>query len=217
MALAIFDLDNTLIAGDSDYLWGQFLVEKGAVDADLFEAENERFYADYKKGTLDIMAYQKFSLAPLTQQRMATLRHWHEQFMEKYIKPITLSKAQELVDKHQSQGDTLLVITATNTFVTKPIAKLYGIKEIIGTDPEMVDCKFTGNVKGVPSFQEGKVTRLQEWLKDHNQTLEGSTFYSDSHNDIPLLEVVDNPVAVDPDPKLEKYAQQHNWSVISLR
>jgi HAD superfamily hydrolase (TIGR01490 family) len=217
MALAIFDLDNTLIAGDSDYLWGKFLIEKGVVDPDFFEAENERFYADYQKGTLDIMEYQKFSLAPLTKERMATLRHWHEQFMEKYIKPIYLPKAQVLVDEHRAKGDTLLVITATNTFVTKPIAKLYGINNIIGTDPEIIDCKFTGNVKGTPSFQEGKVIRLKEWLKDHHETLQGSTFYSDSHNDIPLLEVVDHPVAVDPDPKLAKYALKHGWKQISLR
>ncbi len=217
MALAIFDLDNTLIAGDSDYLWGQFLVEKGAVDPDLFEAENERFYADYKKGTLDIMEYQRFSLAPLTQQRMATLRHWHEQFMDKYIRPILLPKARTLVDEHKAKGDTLLVITATNTFVTKPIAKLYGISNIIGTNPEMVDCKFTGKVKGTPAFQEGKVIRLQQWLKEHHETLEDSTFYSDSHNDIPLLESVDHPVAVDPDDKLRKYAEQHQWKIISLR
>jgi len=217
MTIAIFDLDNTLIAGDSDYLWGQFLVEKGAVDGDFFEAENERFYSDYQKGTLDIMAYQKFSLAPLTRQRMATLRHWHELFMEKYIKPIYLPKAQALVDQHREQGHTLLVITATNTFVTKPIAKLYGINHIIGTDPEIIDCRFTGNVKGVPSFQEGKVIRLKAWLKAHHETLEGSYFYSDSHNDIPLLETVDHPVAVDPDPKLKNYAQQHQWPIISLR
>ena len=217
MALAIFDLDNTLIAGDSDYLWGQFLVEKGAVDAEYFKAKNEQFYADYQQGKLDIMAYQQFSLAPLTQQTMTTLRHWHEQFMTQYIQPILLPKAQAQIEQHRNQGDTLLIITATNSFVTRPIAKHYGIDHLIGTDPEIEDNKFTGKVQGIPSFQEGKVIRLQQWLKAHNQTLAGSTFYSDSHNDLPLLKTVDHPIAVDPDNTLKAYAQQHQWPIISLR
>ncbi|MDG6778142.1 HAD-IB family hydrolase [Thiomicrorhabdus sp. zzn3] len=217
MALAIFDLDNTLIAGDSDYLWGKFLIQKGAVDAVFFEAENDRFYEMYKAGTLDIMEYQRFSLKPLTQFDMATLQTWHAEFMQTMIEPIYLPKAQALVDLHKNQGDELLIITATNSFVTRPIAERYGIRNLIGTDPEVVDGRFTGEVDGTPSFQNGKVIRLQEWLKAHDQNLEGSYFYSDSHNDQPLLEVVDNPVVVDADATLLKTAAEKSWPSITLR
>lgn len=217
MALAIFDLDNTLIAGDSDYLWGKFLIQKGAVDAAFFEAENDRFYEMYKAGTLDIMEYQRFSLKPLTLFDMATLQTWHTEFMQTMIEPIYLPKAQALVDLHHNQGDELLIITATNSFVTRPIAERYGIRNLIGTDPEIVDGRFTGEVDGTPSFQNGKVIRLQEWLKAHDQDLEGSYFYSDSHNDQPLLEVVDNPVVVDADATLLKTAAEKSWPSITLR
>ncbi|WP_178861582.1 HAD family hydrolase [Thiomicrorhabdus cannonii] len=217
MALAIFDLDNTLIAGDSDYLWGKFLIKKGAVEAEFFESENERFYAMYKAGTLDIMEYQHFSLKPLTQYDMDTLIAWHDEFMQTVIEPIYLPKAQALVDEHRDKGDELLIITATNSFVTRPIGQMYGITNLIGTDPEMLDGRFTGEVDGVPSFQGGKVTRLKSWLEDRQFTLEGSFFYSDSHNDQPLLELVDNPVVVDADETLLKIAQRKKWPAISLR
>jgi HAD superfamily hydrolase (TIGR01490 family) len=217
MALAIFDLDNTLIAGDSDYLWGKFLIRKGAVEAEFFESENERFYAMYKAGTLDIMEYQHFSLKPLTQYDMDTLIAWHDEFMQTVIEPIYLPKAQALVDEHREKGDELLIITATNSFVTRPIGQMYGITNLIGTDPEMLDGRFTGEVDGVPSFQGGKVTRLKSWLEDRHISLEGSYFYSDSHNDQPLLELVDNPVVVDADETLLKVAQRKNWPAISLR
>lgn len=217
MALAIFDLDNTLIAGDSDYLWGKFLIRKGAVEAEFFESENERFYAMYKAGTLDIMEYQHFSLKPLTLYDMDTLIAWHDEFMQTVIEPIYLPKAQALVDEHREKGDDLLIITATNSFVTRPIGHMYGITNLIGTDPEMLDGRFTGEVDGVPSFQSGKVTRLKSWLEDRHISLEGSYFYSDSHNDQPLLELVDNPVVVDADETLLKVAQRKNWPAISLR
>lgn len=217
MTLAIFDLDNTLISGDSDYLWGKFLIAQGVVDADYFETQNERFYADYQKGTLDIMAYQRFSLAPIAHRPMSELERWHQQFMQDFIKPLYLEKAQALVDKHRTQGSTLLVITATNSFVTRPIAKLYGIDNLLGTDPAMKDGQFTGDVDGIPTFQNGKVERLKIWLKDTGHTLEGSYFYSDSHNDIPLLEKVAHPFVVDADDQLLAYAKQKNWQSISLR
>ncbi|RUM91332.1 MAG: HAD-IB family hydrolase [Thiomicrospira sp.] len=217
MALAIFDLDNTLIHGDSDYLWGKFLVEKGVVDPDVYEKTNEQFYTDYKNGCLDIYKFQRFSLAPLTKHSMETLNAWHEEFMQHYIQPIYQDKAQALVDEHRSKGDQLLIVTATNSFVTRPIGELYGITELIGTEPEIVDNKFTGEVAGVPSFQEGKVTRLNDWLTEHNQSLEGSYFYSDSRNDIPLLEIVDHPVIVDADEYLTQVAQERQWPSLSFR
>lgn len=217
MALAIFDLDNTLIHGDSDYLWGKFLIEQNAVDAEHFEKSNDAFYADYQAGTLDIMAYQRFSLAPLASQPMDTLIAWRKTFMHQYILPIYQDKAQAIVDKHRQQGDQLLIITATNSFVTRPIADLYGIEALIGTDPEIKDNRFTGEVVGTPSFQQGKVTRLEEWLANQQLDLKDSYFYSDSHNDIPLLELVDNPIMVDADEALLSHGQTKQWPATSFR
>ncbi|PLA73734.1 HAD-IB family hydrolase [Hydrogenovibrio sp. SC-1] len=217
MALAIFDLDNTLIHGDSDYLWGKFLIEKGVVDGDHYEKMNDAFYADYQAGTLDILAYQRFSLAPLSAHPMGTLIEWRKTFMHHYILPIYQDKAQSIVDKHRQQGDQLLIITATNSFVTRPIADLYGIEALIGTDPEVKDNHFTGDVVGTPSFQQGKVTRLKSWLQNQQQDLKDSYFYSDSHNDIPLLELVDNPIMVDADEALLAHGQTKQWPSTSFR
>lgn len=217
MALAIFDLDNTLIHGDSDYLWGKFLIEKGVVDGEHYDKMNDAFYADYQAGTLDILAYQRFSLAPLTQHPMDTLIAWRKEFVHQVILPIYQEKAQAVVDQHRLNGDQLLIITATNSFVTRPIADLYGIDELIGTDPELKDNQFTGEVSGTPSFQQGKVTRLQEWLKDRQLDLKGSSFYSDSHNDIPLLELVDTPIMVDADDALLAHGKSKNWQTLSFR
>ncbi|MPQ76171.1 HAD family phosphatase [Hydrogenovibrio sp. JE_KL2] len=217
MALAIFDLDNTLISGDSDYLWGKFLIKQGLVDAENFEQQNDLFYEEYKKGSLDIMAYQRFSLAPIANRPMEELNAWHQQFMAEFIQPIYLDKAQALVNQHREKGDTLLVITATNSFVTRPIAKLYGIENLLGTDPEMKNGTFTGEVDGIPTFQHGKVERLNMWLAETGETLENSYFYSDSHNDIPLLEEVTFPTVVDADDQLLAHAQKKGWPSISLR
>lgn len=217
MALAIFDLDNTLIAGDSDYLWGEFLVKNSYVDGEEFAKNNAQFYEDYKSGNLDIIAYQKFALSPLSKQTMTTLNNWHKQFIATFIQPIILPKAQALVDKHKQQGDRVIIITATNTFVTRPIGKMYGINELLGTEGEIINGKYTGEVSGVPTFQKGKVTRLNEWLIENNESLSGSYFYSDSHNDLPLLEIVDKPVVVDGDEKLLQIAKDKNWRSISLR
>lgn len=217
MNLAIFDLDNTLIAGDSDYLWGKFLIQKGIVDPVFFEAENERFYACYQQGTLDIMEYQHFSLKPLTEHPITQLDEWHKEFMATLIEPIYLQKAQDLVDQHRAQGDTLLIITATNSYVTRPIGLRYGITELIGTEPQIKAGYFTGQVIGTPSFREGKVTRLNEWLAKHSFDLNQAYFYSDSHNDVPLLEKVGHPIVVDGDATLKNIAQQRNWRCISLR
>jgi len=217
MTLAIFDLDNTLIADDSDYLWGKFLVDQGIVDRLVYDKINAKFYEDYQNGTLDMVAFLRFALAPLATHPIEQLHNWRQDFINTIIKPLLLDKAKALVEKHRSQGDTLLVITATNSFITAPIVALYGIEHLIATTPEMINGKYTGNVNGVPCFQEGKVTRLNEWLTLNNEKLEGSYFYSDSHNDLPLLKLVDFPVAVDPDEKLRDFADTQKWEIISLR
>ena len=217
MSLAIFDLDNTLIADDSDYLWGQFLVDQGIVDKDAYESANAKFYEEYQHGHLDIVEFLRFSLKPLADNEPEQLYQWREQFVQEKIQPILLKPAQTLIDQHKAQGDTLMVITATNRFVTEPIVNLYGIDHLLATTPEFVDGRYTGSFKGVPCFQEGKVKLLEDWLGTSNETLAGSWFYSDSHNDLPLLNRVENPVAVDPDDKLKRYAEQANWPVISLR
>lgn len=217
MALAIFDLDNTLIGGDSDHLWGQFVCEQGIVDAAQFGAVNDKFYADYKSGNLDIDAYLRFALGPLQGQPRETLDRWHTQFMRSAIAPVMLPKAARLIDNHRDRRDELLIITATNRFITEPIAQALGIPDILACEPEIVDGQYTGKPTGIPSYKEGKITRLYEWLEGRDTTLEGAYFYSDSHNDLPLLELVDKPVAVDPDEILYARAREMDWPVISLR
>lgn len=217
MSLAIFDLDNTLIADDSDFLWGQFLVDHGIVDKAQYEDANARFYEDYKKGDLDIVEFLNFSLAPLAKHDAQQLFAWRNQFVEEVIHPILLKPAMDLVDKHRQQGDTLLVITATNRFVTEPIVNLYGIDNLLATTPEFCNGQYTGKFEGIPCYQEGKVKLLQEWLENSPESMDDSWFYSDSHNDLPLLKLVDNPVAVDPDDILREYANDANWPIISLR
>lgn len=217
MSLAIFDLDNTLIADDSDYLWGQFLVDQGIVDKVQYENANAQFYEDYRQGTLNMVEFLHFALRPLANHSVEQLYRWREQFIREMITPILLKPAQELVNKHKERGDTLLVITATNRFVTEPIVKLYGIENLLATTPEFIDGKYTGNFEGVPCFREGKVSALEQWLKNSSETLQDSWFYSDSHNDLPLLNLVEHPIAVDPDEKLAAIAKQANWPIISLR
>ena len=217
MTLAIFDLDNTLIADDSDYLWGQFLVDNGIVDKTTYEKMNAKFYDDYKDGTLDIMEFLDFSLKPLTEHSLEQLHVWRDQFIAEIITPILLKPAQALVDKHRAEGHKLLVITATNRFITAPIVALYGIEHLIATTPELINDRYTGRIVDVPCFQGGKVTLLNDWLAQTGESLEGSYFYSDSHNDLPLLQLVENPVAVNPDKKLNDFAEQKGWKIISLR
>lgn len=217
MALALFDLDNTLLAGDSDYLWGEFLAEQGVVDADLFAQENLRFYEEYKNGTLDIHEFQAFSQQPLVQNPKGKMQTLHKQFFEEKIKPIMSPASFDLIAHHRNLGDTLVVITATNSFVTAPIVKAFGIDNLIATEPELIDGKYTGKIDGIPCFQEGKVKRLDQWMTEHELDLSGSWFYSDSHNDLPLLLEAENPVVVDADEKLLEYAQLHNWKIMSLR
>jgi HAD superfamily hydrolase (TIGR01490 family) len=217
LSLAIFDLDNTLLGGDSDYLWGRFLVEQGHVDGAYYERENQRYYEEYKAGTLDIFEFLRFSLRPLAEHDMTTLQQWHRQFMAEKITPIMLPKAIALLQKHRQAGDTLLIITATNSFVTAPIAEVLGVDKLIATDPELLHGRYTGEVSGTPCFQHGKVTRLNAWLAQSGQNLADSWFYSDSHNDLPLLELVSHPVAVDADDTLAAHAKARGWAHISLR
>ncbi len=218
--LALFDLDNTLLAGDSDYNWGMFLIGQGLLDGKTHQERNDQFYQDYKNGNLDIYKFLEFQLKPLSEHSKEFLDTLHLKYMEQVIRPMMTVKAQELVNQHKAAGDLCVVITATNSFVTKPIASAYGIEHLIGTDPEMVDGRYTGGVQGVPSFQEGKVTRINAWLNARGQQLGDfakSYFYSDSHNDLPLMKLVTNPIAVDADPTLTTYAEQHQWPRISLR
>lgn len=215
MSLAIFDLDNTLLRGDSDYEWGRFLVEQDAVDRAEFESENQRFYDDYKAGRLDIYGFLKFALRPLAENTLEQLDDWHRQFMVRHVQDMITPQARELVSRHKEKGDTLLIITATNRFVTEPIAREFGIEHLLATDPEQVNGRFTGKVSGTPCFQQGKVERLHQWLENNEESLEGSWFYTDSHNDLPLLREVDHPVAVNPDPQLRAEAEQHGWPIIA--
>ncbi|MCW9013015.1 MAG: HAD-IB family hydrolase [Gammaproteobacteria bacterium] len=217
MALALFDLDNTLLSGDSDYLWGVFLAEQGIVDRDFYEQENQRFYDEYKQGTLDIYEFLAFSLKALAENDAATLKSLQQQFLEEKIRPLMSPASFELIAKHKASGDTPVVITATNSFVTAPIVKAFGIKHLLATEPEFINGKYTGQVAGTPCFQNGKVIRLNEWLAKQDYNLADSWFYSDSHNDLPLLKLVDNPVAVDPDDQLTEFARAQNWPIISLR
>ena len=217
MSLALFDLDNTLIAGDSDYEWGKWLVHKNKVDAAYYQRMNERFYRDYEAGGLDIYAYLEFALAPLAQIDPDELRVLHREFMDQIIIPMWLPDAEKLLAKHRDKGDLLVIISATNRFIVEPICARFNVDEVIATEPEMINGRYTGKVLGTPSYQTGKVERLQAWLKDHSETLQDSYFYSDSINDLSLLQLVDYPVAVDPDPRLRTEAENNEWPIISLR
>ena len=217
MTLAIFDLDNTLIAGDSDHLWGDFLVERGIVDGTLYKQTNDQFYEDYKLGRLDILAYLRFSLAVLARHDVSQLQAWHAEFMAEKIAPLLLPKAFDLLEQHRAQGHFLLIITATNDFVTGPIARHLQVDDLIATRAELRNGRYTGDVDGTPCYREGKVVRLQEWLRGSHENLDGSWFYSDSHTDLPLLEAVTNPVVVDADPVLADTARRRGWKEITLR
>ncbi|MHB8623019.1 MAG: histidinol-phosphatase [Sulfuricaulis sp.] len=216
MSLAIFDLDNTLLRGDSDHAWGRFLIENHIVDGEAYERDNERFYAQYQAGTLDIMKFLAFALEPLATHDRAILERWHQRYMQTKILPMITSEARALVDKHRARGDTLLIITATNRFITAPIAREFNIPNLLATEPEESNGRFTGQVSGTPCYRDGKVTRLRSWMQEHNQTLLGSWFYSDSHNDLPLLSIVDHPVVVNPDDTLKCEALKRRWPILHL-
>ena len=222
MNLALFDLDNTLLAGDSDFEWAQFLISKGVVDREIQEAKNVRFYEQYKAGTLDIYEFLDFQLAPLARHPRAELDAWHREYLDRHIRPIMTEASRALVQKHLAAGDLCAIVTATNSFVTGPIAREFGIPHLIGTIPT-VDAKngaFSGKPTGTPSFQGGKITRVEAWLESLGLwwgSFGESHFYSDSHNDLPLMQKVTQPVAVDPDDKLRAHAGQMGWKIITLR
>nr|WP_217908804.1 HAD family hydrolase [Halomonas maris] len=215
--MAIFDLDNTLLSIDSDHAWGEFLLEQGAVDPVAYREANERFMADYNAGTLDMAAFLEMALKPLADNTPEQLAAWHQQFMVSKIEPSILPKAEELLARHRTKGDTLLIITATNRFITAPIAERLGVDHLIAVNPEVEQGRYTGRVSGTLSYREGKVTRLEQWLKDQDLSMEGAWFYSDSHNDLPLLEIVEHPVAVDPDDTLRNVAEERQWRIMTLR
>lgn len=220
MNLALFDLDNTLLAGDSDFEWAQFLIGKGVLDREVHEARNIEFFEHYKAGTLDIHAFLDFQLAPLARHSRAELDAWHREFVATRIRPQIGNAARALVEKHRAAGDLLAIVTATNSFVTGPIAQEFGIPHLIATIPAQENGRFTGKPRGIPSFREGKITRVDAWLESHGLWLGSfgqSWFYSDSHNDLPLLERVSNPVAVDADATLAQVAAERGWPHISLR
>ena len=222
MNLALFDLDNTLLAGDSDFEWAQFLISKGVVDREIQEAKNIEFYEHYKAGTLDIYEFLNFQLAPLARHSREELDAWHAEYMERHIRPIMAVKARTLVLEHLAAGDLCAIVTATNSFVTSPIAREFGIQHLIGTIPavDVQNGRFTGQPTGTPSFQGGKIVRVEQWLQELGLwwgSFENSYFYSDSHNDLPLMQKVKMPVAVDPDDKLRAHASEMGWKIISLR
>jgi len=218
--LALFDLDNTLLAGDSDYEWGQFLVDHGVLDRASYEAQNAAYFDQYKAGTLDIHEYLGFALRPLAEHTPEELARWHAEFMRTRIAPMIGTAARELVRGHRDRGELCAIVTATNSFVTAPIARAFGVTHLIATEPESRNGRFTGRVAGTPCFREGKIARVDAWLSGLGRPLaqfDESAFYSDSHNDLPLLERVSRPVAVDPDRQLAAEAARRGWPVISLR
>ena len=220
MNLALFDLDNTLLACDSDYEWGQYLVDRGVLGRAEYEAQNAAFYEQYRAGTLDIHEFLGFALRPLAEHTPQDLERWHADFMAARIRPAMGAPARALVRRHLDAGDLCAVVTATNSFVTAPIAREFGVPHLVATEPERVAGRFTGRVAGVPCFKDGKIARVESWLAGEGRRLQDfaqSTFYSDSHNDLPLLERVTHPVAVDPDEVLAAEAGRRGWPVISLR
>ena len=217
MALAIFDLDETLIAADSDHEWGQFAVDRGLVDGQVHKKRNDDFYAQYKAGRLDIDEYLKFSCSMLTQYTIEELESFRSEFIMERVEPLLLPKAEALINEHRQKNDDLLIITSTIEFVTRPIVDRLGIETLIAPIPEIKNNRYTGNIVGTPSFGSGKVIRLNQWLSETEHTMTGSHFYSDSHNDLPLLRLVDHPVAVDPDDILRQEAKEKAWRIISLR
>jgi HAD superfamily hydrolase (TIGR01490 family) len=219
MELVLFDLDNTLLAGDSDFEWAQFLISKGVLDRELYEARNATFYDQYRAGTLDIQEFLSFQLAPLARHQREELDAWHTEFMAKQIRPRLSDGARGLVNGHLESGALCAIVTATNSFITGPIARELEIDHLVATVPAQQGGQFTGQPRGTPAFREGKIERVERWLEElglYLGSFRRTTFYSDSLNDLPLLSIVSNPVAVDPDPTLEAHANAHGWQVMRL-
>ena len=217
MTLAIFDLDHTLLDGDSDYLWGQYMVENQIVDEHEYRRRNRVFYEDYQRGELDNDTYLEFALAPLTRYSIEELYTWRADYVENWIKPIIAPGARDLLERHRRQNHELLIISATHRFITGPIAELLQVPTLLSTEPEIVDNRYSGRYLGTPTYREGKVTVLREWLANTDHNFDGSYFYSDSINDLALLEQVDNPIAVHPDDELKAIACSRGWKIIGLK
>lgn len=217
MSLAIFDLDETLISGDSDFLWGEFIVEKGIVDKASHQEQNRHFYEQYKQGKLDVNAYLRFACSVLANNSMDSLVEFREEFIDTRIKPLVLPEAVKIVNSHRSSHDHILIITSTIEFITRPIGKLFGVNDLIAPVPEQKEGRYTGRIVGTPSFGQGKVDCLKHWLNNKRFSTQGSFFYSDSINDLPLLEFVDHPRVVDPDDLLRQVAISRSWPIISFR
>lgn len=218
--LILFDLDNTLLSGDSDHSWAQFLIETGVLDGASYAARNDAFYAQYKAGTLNIYEFLEFQLAPLAQHPRKRLDEWHARFMREKILPIITPAARALVAGHLAEGSLCAVVTATNDFVTAPIAREFGIAHLVATRAQICDGAYTGKPEGTPCFREGKLVRVDQWLaglEKNWHTFAQSRFYSDSHNDLPLLERASQPVVVDGDDTLRAIAEKRGWPQISLR
>ena len=216
MTLAIFDLDHTLINGDSDYLWGEYMVKHGIVDEQAYRARNEAFYRDYQRGTLDNDVYLAFALEPLTRYSLDELYAWRADYVDNWIRPLVAPGAADLLESHRQQGHELMIISATNLFVSEPIGAMLGVETVLATEPEIVDGRYSGRFLGTPTYQQGKVVALSEWLDRHGGTLAENYFYSDSLNDLALLEAVDHPVAVSPDDDLGAIARARGWKIIDL-
>ena len=220
MDLVLFDLDNTLLDGDSDYEWARFLIGQGVLDGAVYEAKNDEFFRQYKAGTLDIVEFLEFQLAPLAAHPREQLAQWHAQFMRERILPLMGAKARALVKMHAAEGSLCAIVTATNAFITGPIAREFGVPHLVATELEELDGRYTGKPRGTPCFREGKLERVDQWLASLGHAwgdFPQAWFYSDSLNDLPLLERASRPVAVDPDDTLRGVAQARGWPVISLR
>lgn len=215
--MALFDLDNTLLGGDSDYLWGEFLVSIGAVPAQAHQRENAHYFAQYQAGVLDVDAFLAFQLKPLADNDVTSLLAWRERFVRELIAPLVLAKGRELIEDHRRRDHCIAIVTSTNTFITRPIADLLGIEHLLATEPEFDGRRYTGRYVGEPCSGVGKVHRVNEWAARHGLSLDDSWFYSDSHHDLPLLSMVEHPVAVDPDDTLRCHASLHAWPIVSLR
>jgi HAD superfamily hydrolase (TIGR01490 family) len=216
MTLAIFDLDHTLINGDSDHLWGEYMVENGIVDKQAYRQRNDAFYQDYQRGTLDNDRYLAFALEPLTHYNIEELHAWRADYVEKWIRPLIAPGTAGLLEEHRGNNHQLMIISATNLFVCEPIAHMLGVTTVLATEPEIIANRYTGRFLGTPTYQQGKVTVLKEWVANNSHDLNGAYFYSDSLNDLALLELVDNPVTVNPDDDLKVIAEARAWKIIDL-
>lgn len=216
MTIALFDLDNTLLSGDSDELWIDYLSQRCAVDSKRYRKDYERFRDAYANGKLDIKEYLAFALTPLRRATHKTLLQWRKEFLRSHIIPVISKQARSLIASHKTRGHKCVIVTITNQFVSESIAAELGADALFASVPQMQDNKFTGQVEGLPCYGEGMVLRIEKWLRETKESLKNSYFYTDSHNDLMLLCKVDNPVAVNPDPILLQVAIENKWPIMEI-